>query len=235
MLSAKVLPKDSEWVVAQVVDASAGGAGLSFPADKDPMLEADDLVTLSFSSLREATEVLAQAVVRTRADEEAAVRYGFQFSDPAQLFKGLDPFYLKFFNRRRHLRVRPQLGRNMNVDVRTEEGGWRLRLHDVSQAGLSIMVSSEELRWVQENERFDIEFKVPGSEASFATFARRVHFTNVGGSLRCGLEFELPRVPEGTAPPPVGQQLMNIQGATELKEWIESREREMARWDTAYN
>ena len=234
MLGAKLLPPNSEWLVAQVVDASAGGAGLSFPIDRDPDLQTDDPVMLSFHSLREASEVLAQAIVRTRAEEGDTVRYGFQFADPSQLFKGLDPFYLKFFNRRRHLRVRPQLGRNMNVDVRTEEGGWRLRLHDVSQAGTSILVSSEELRWVQGNERFDVEFRVPGSEIGFQSFGRRVHFTNVGGSLRCGLEFELPRSAEGVAPLPVAQQLMSLPGSAELKAWIQSRESEMARWDTAY-
>ena len=235
MLTAKLLPMNAEWLVAEVVDASAGGAGLSFPADRDPNLDVDEAVTLSFQSLREASEVLAQAIVRTRSEDETTVRYGFQFSDPSQLFKGLEPFYLKFFNRRRHLRVRPQLGRNMNVDVRTEEGGWRLRLHDVSQAGASILVSSEELRWVQENERFDLEFKVPGSDIHFQSFGRRMHFTHVGGSLRCGLEFELPRIEESVAPPPVSQQLMKLPGSTELKTWIESREREIARWDTAYN
>jgi c-di-GMP-binding flagellar brake protein YcgR len=235
MLGAKVLPAGGEWTVANVVDASAGGAGLSFAPSDDPKMESGEEVTLAFNSVRVAEDVLVPAVVRMCTEADDHVRYGFQFKDLSKLFEGLDPFYLRFFNRRRYVRVQPQLGRNVEVDLRADDGGWRLRMHDISQAGISVKVTAEELSWVQGNERFDVELKLPGTGQFFRCYCKRVYLEHAGAGVRCGLEFELPPIPEGKSCPSRIERLLALDGGLELKSWIEAREDEMTRWDSAYD
>lgn len=235
MLGARILRPDGEWAVAMLVDASAGGAGLSFVPTSDPKLESGDEVTLAFNSVRVADDVLVQAVVRMCTEADDHMRYGFQFSDPSKLFEGLDPFYLKFFNRRRFVRVKPQLGRNVEVDLRTDDGAWRLRMHDISQAGISVTVTAEELSWMQANKRFDVELKLPGTGQFFHCFGERVYINHAGARIRYGLEFELPEAPTSTGPSSRIGRLLALNGGLELKSWIEAREDEMTRWDSAYD
>lgn len=240
MLGARILCAGGEWAVATVVDASAGGAGLSFVPARDPKLNSGDEVTLAFSSVRVAEEILVQALVCMYTEADDHVRYGFQFTDTSKLFDGLDPSYLKFFNRRRLVRVKPQLGRNVDVDLRAEDGGWRLRMKDISQAGISVTVTAEELSWVQANKRFDVELKLPGTGQFFRCFGKRVYLDHVGTGVRCGLEFELPEAAASKAPAPREPasrlaRLLALDGGLELKSWIEAREEEMTRWDSAYD
>ena len=99
------LTADGEPIHGELKDVNAGGAGVQFPADRDPGLELDQKVDLTFSSLKsEGTVVLSARVAGTEAAEEGGSRYGFEFLEVGGLFENLDSYLFPLFNRRRVLR-----------------------------------------------------------------------------------------------------------------------------------
>ncbi len=222
-LTARVqLPVSGTVLPAAVLDVSAGGTSLQIEGGGDE-LGVGATLWVAFASLRTRAEVPIQAhVVSVMKTKDGATRYGMAFADPDELFTRLEPYFLKFFNRRRLQRVLPELGRSMKADVRSEDGGgFRLDIQDLSEEGIGLALHSEEVEWFGANESFDIEFKIPGANVLWNGTGERIHMTPLKGSHRGGLAFHEPDA-----------KVTPAHGALEV--WLNTRRVAMAKWDSAY-
>ena len=214
-LTARIqLPQSGNVIPAAVMDVSAGGTSLEIDSGKTTELGVGATLWIAFASLRTKAEVPIQAhVVSVMESKDGHVRYGMAFADPDELFTRLEPYFLKFFNRRRLQRVLPELGRSMKADVRSADGeGFRLEIQDLSEEGIGLALHADEIEWMKANESFDIEFKIPGAN---------VHVTPLKGSERGGLAFHEPDA-----------KVTAAHGALEV--WLNTRRVAMAKWDSAY-
>ncbi|MCP5021642.1 MAG: PilZ domain-containing protein [bacterium] len=218
------MPQSGEVVVADVLDVSAGGASLQMETSQVHELSVGVSANLLFRSLRVRSELLVQAhVVSVLASKDGRSRFGFSIMDSDELFTRIEPYYLKYFNRRRLLRVLPELGRSMKADVRTPDGGgFRLDVQDVTEEGIGFALHADEIEWMGSGEAFDVEFKIPGANVVWNGTADRVHITGLKDAVRAGLAFREPDAKTGPA-----------QGALEV--WLSTRRVAMAKWDSAYD
>ncbi len=217
------LPQSGEVIAAEVLDVSAGGASLQMDTSQVGELTVGVSANLSFSSLRVRGELIFQAhVVSVMASKDGRSRFGFALTDPDELFRRIEPYYLKFFNRRRLLRVLPELGRSMKADVRTPDGGgFRLDIQDITEEGVGLILRDDEVEWLNGGEVFDVEFKIPGANVVWNGTADRIHVSELVDTIRGGLVFREPDAKTGPA-----------QGALEV--WLNTRRVAMAKWDSAY-
>jgi hypothetical protein len=217
------MPVSGEVVHAEVLDVSAGGASLQLETAQVGELSLGVTANLSFSSLRMRGELPLQAhVVSVMESKDGRSRFGFAITDPDELFTRIEPYYLRFFNRRRLLRVLPELGRSMKADVRTPDGGgFRLDIQDITEEGIGFVLRDDEVAWMTTGEVFDVEFKIPGANVVWNGTADRIHVSELKDSIRGGLVFREPDSKTGEA-----------QGALEV--WLSTRRVAMAKWDMAY-
>lgn len=217
------MPQSGEVVPAEVIDVSAGGASLQMVTTLVKELTVGVTANLSFGSLRVRGELPVQAhVVSVMQSKDGRSRFGFAITDPDELFTRIEPYYLRFFNRRRLLRVLPELGRPLKADVRTPDGGgFRLDIQDITEEGIGFVLRDDEIEWMGSGEVFDVEFKIPGANVVWNGTADRVHVSQLKDSTRGGLVFREPDSKEGAA-----------QGALEI--WLNTRRVAMAKWDSAY-
>ncbi|HBB41126.1 MAG: hypothetical protein COW73_07365 [Nitrospirae bacterium CG18_big_fil_WC_8_21_14_2_50_70_55] len=93
---------DSTSVVAEIVDLSARGTGLRWPAAAPPQLDLGEEVVLRFQPRPAGRPLELHATVRWRAVGAEGVRYGFEFG--AFPTAAIDPRLWTLFNRRRTAR-----------------------------------------------------------------------------------------------------------------------------------
>jgi c-di-GMP-binding flagellar brake protein YcgR len=173
----------------ELIDLSAGGAGVHFGNERDPRLLEGDTAVLKFSSLVHAGEVRVDVkVVRAQGDDEEGYHYGFEFISSEQLFEQLDSFYFNYFNRRRNQRVRPALDRKFPMKVYWEGGNTDALANDLSIAGMSFVLSPIKAERVPVVEYFVLEFKVPKTSTVIETLARVRHRTKLEDGLLTGVE-----------------------------------------------
>lgn len=110
-------PSTGKLVEGDCIDISLGGTQALFDVEKDPRLKVGADLELWLRSHARTNAVRAHAKV-TRRDSEgvSTVRYSFAFTNTPEIFAQLDSFYSRFFNRRRYVRVIPDL--NSKVPVR---------------------------------------------------------------------------------------------------------------------
>ena len=205
--------------LGELVDVSAGGAGIRFSGDHDPRLLEGDTAVLAFSSLVHSGEVRVDVkVVRVQGEEEDQFHYGFEFMSSEQLFGQLDSFYFNYFNRRRNLRVRPALDRKLPLQIYWEGGNTDVLANDLSIAGLGFVLSPLKAERVPEVKLLVLEFKIPKTETVIESLARIRHRTKLSSGLLLGVEL----VPED-------RELFE-RTLPDLDEYCKRRERAMARW-----
>ncbi len=203
----------------ELVDVSAGGAGIRFGGDRDPRLLEGDTAVLAFSSLVHAGEVRVDVkVVRVQGDDEDQFHYGFEFASSEQLFEQLDSFYFNYFNRRRSLRVRPALDRKLPLQVYWEGGNTDVQANDLSIAGLGFVLSPLKAERVPDVEYLVLEFKVPRTTTVIESLARVRHRTKLSSGLLLGVEL----VPED-------RELFE-RTLPDFEQYCKRREQAMARW-----
>ncbi|MEZ5973803.1 MAG: PilZ domain-containing protein [Planctomycetota bacterium] len=223
-LTARVqLPQSGDVINVTVLDVSAGGCSIQLDPSKAGELGVGAIFWIAFGSLRTQAEFPVQGhVVSVMQAKDGLTRLGVGFTDPDELFGRIEPYFLKFFNRRRLLRVLPELGRSMKADVRGPAGdGFRLDIQDVSEEGIGLSLHNEEVAWMDAGELFDIEFKIPGANATWSGNATRIHVTPLKGSTRAGLLFQDGEVRDAAA-------------HAALEVWLNTRRVAMAKWDSAY-
>src|SRR5262245_34931897 len=102
---------DGEVIDGQLLDISAGGAGVRFAGERVPSLAVGQDVDLLFAGRPFNAPLTIAARVQHRTEERSgARRYGFRFLQPQQLDTGMSPEMRTYFNRRQALRVKPAPG-----------------------------------------------------------------------------------------------------------------------------
>ena len=125
----------------QVEDISWGSASLVFSPDKTPVLSIGQAVQLAFRGGALPDVARVQAFVTLRAETDAGRRYRFQ------LEHGDGTALLATVNRRASFRVTPDPSVPVRVVVRPVEDdskGVGALLRDISEGGLSFLISKED-------------------------------------------------------------------------------------------
>jgi c-di-GMP-binding flagellar brake protein YcgR len=219
-------------IPAEAMDVSAGGARLAFTPDCDPKFHENFEAELAFTSLVHEGQVRAPArLLRREEGEDGKVLYAFEFKDVTRLFEQVDPFFAKFFNRRRASRLRPALGARVPATLAipdggtpneavtngaTTEGGVDAALQDISLFGAGFTLTGDAAAALVEVERPRLTITVPGQEQNFVCHARRRHATARGSGFVLGYEFEDPQ---------------SEPGVDSLRKYVAWREDEIQRWE----
>lgn len=204
-------------VAGELLDVSAGGAAVGFSKESAPELDPGDPAQLSFTSLVHGGEVLAKAVVASSARHQFGRRYGFAFTDPEGLFAQLDAYYLKFFNRRRAVRVRPDLNVALKAELAFGSSSMDVKINDISYDGFGVMLVPEKAGQLVEIKEVVVSLIVPKSKVPIRWPARTAHLTMLRhGGVLYGAAFQ-----------PANQKELDA-----LQVYVEAREADMARWDT---
>jgi len=222
-LVVKLRPERGPAVTGELIDVSAGGAAVSFRSTSDPKLAPGARAVLTFGSLSRSGEIAAQVQVASRSEIEGGARYGFQFTDLEALFAQIDNYFVKFFNRRRSVRVRPALDTKITTQVITPIGTLDAPLTDVSIDGFGVLLDGERAKLVQGIERLELQFTVPKVKVDVRWSARAVHVSTVARGTVLGGEF---------LPQPKAE--LERERAT-LTEYCSARLAEMAKWDSAFD
>lgn len=208
-------------IPGQLIDVSAGGAAVAFPGE-NPALQEGKSVGLVFNSLLHGGQVVVDAQLVTVSQSGPSQRYSFQFHDPGSLFRQLDDYFFKYFNRRRVIRVRPALDSGISVKVFFGMGAMTVQLSDVTLDGIGLLMSAADGSMFTDVTDLRAEFTLPKSSVSIAWMAKTVHVTGVKRGVLLGGAFKLQPSPE-----------LEVQRQT-LAKYSEARVADMARWDTAY-
>lgn len=220
-LGVKLRRQAGGTVAGDLLDVSAGGAAVLFR--EDPRVPDQTPIVLAFNSLARSGEIVADARVASRASMDGGVRYGFEFTDLEALFAQIDLYYVKFFNRRRAVRVRPALDTKVTAQVMTMIGTLEGPLTDVSVDGFGVLFDVERAKALNGVTTFELQFVLPRAKEAIRWSARAIHLTAVPRGIVFGGAFQ----PQPTA------DLERQRGA--LAQYCASREEEMARWDTAFD
>lgn len=209
-------------VSGDLVDVSAGGAAVRFASERDPDLRVGQSVQLAFNSLLHGGEILVQVRVASVRGEDDWRRYGFEFLQVEDLFRQLDSYYFNFFNRRRRIRVRPALDARLPLTI--EWGGEELtqQVSDLSALGLGFNTNKASAARLEGVTEVQVHFPIPKTEHVIRTPAGVRHVTKLSRGILFGLEF----LEDGESAL-AGQQAI-------LRKYVKARERDMARWDSAY-
>ena len=207
---------------ATLDNLSAGGAGMRFAEGRDPRLEIGAVVAMKFISLGPGKEVQTPAVVvGIRGTESEGRLYGLQFTDMQGLFAQLDNHLVRFFNRRKALRVMPALGKKLPLQAKVGNQESKVLINDVSWMGLGFLLDPGEAERFLDVDEFDAVFSVDKAMPSIETKVRLVHKTLTGAKVLFGGYFANPNVKAGE------------QQRRQLTEYTKAREEDMARWDSA--
>ena len=209
-------------VSATLDNLSAGGAGIRFDSKKDPGLEIGTTLTMNFISLGPGKQVSATAVVvGVRGSESEGRLYGVQFADVPHLFKQLDSYLIRFFNRRKALRVLPALGTKLPLRATVAHEEVKIAINDVSWMGMGFLLDPSEAEKFLEADEFDASFSVSKADPPIETTVRLVHKTLTGAKVLFGGYFVNPDLKAGE------------RQRQQLEEYTKKREADMARWDSA--
>lgn len=170
-------------------DLSSGGAGIRLrPGAAGP--EVGSTVVLTFHSARARSQFEVPALTATQRGGDAhGILYGFQFIDDEGVFAELDPYLLRFFNRRSATRHRPPI--DLRVPAELHAGSTRLAvtLNDVSAAGIAITCAPGDMEAALGLRLARARLRVPGT-AEPLDFAGVVLYQRpTPAGLRLGIGF----------------------------------------------
>lgn len=170
-------------VEGQVVDLSAGGAGLLLSKGQASKMRVGLGACLLFETLVLLKPIRLTARVACTAEEsDGRVRVGLEFTRPGELDRQV-PFVLrKEFNRRGEPRSRPD--GPIDVLVAASDGSEQVRgrVVDVSTGGLGVSLGARDPGKLATAERVTLSFGLPGSSTELR-FAGKVRGRRAHGDL----------------------------------------------------
>jgi c-di-GMP-binding flagellar brake protein YcgR len=222
-LSVQLNRPSGDPIQGEVVDVSAGGTAILFTHDRDPVLQAEQVVVLTFSSLVHGGEIVVHArVARIHPFADSGRRYGFEFVGVEALFEQLDSFYFNFFNRRRVVRVRPALDTKIKVRIGWGDEHMDALANDVSARGLGIMLNNTSTSRLDGMVDLVLSFALPKSPLEIECPGAITHRTELSKGRLIGVGFTTVDMPD----------FLPIH--SELKTYVDKREKDIARWDSAF-
>lgn len=222
-LGVQIRREDATALNGELSDVSAGGAGVFFRKGKDPHFDEGVGTVLIFSSLGRDGQIVAMSRVASVTPMEDGTRYGFEFIDLPGLFSQLDEYYVRFFNRRRSLRVRPGLDQKIDARLSTQVGAIIGRINDFSVDGVGVVLDPGKARILDGVQALEVQFVIPKSRVEIRWLTRAVHMNQVKAGVVLGGEFT----------PVASSELQSQREA--LSDYATARAAEMARWDSAYD
>lgn len=131
--------RNRERMDGDVEDVSFGGAGVRFTKKAHMSVPIGSKVRVLFSGPILRREIIFDATVRFRVDEEGQSRYGVRFDRPEQTLAPSAQALFRIFNRRKHYRVKPHSEQLTTLLLRVEAGpNVPAELLDVSAGGLGV-------------------------------------------------------------------------------------------------
>jgi len=100
-LEVALILADGTTLAAEILDLSAGGAGLRWPAASTPILDMGEAVVLRIRPRQGGRPLEVEATVRWMAIDDGGVRYGFEIGEIDTVAADMDPRLWGLFNRRR--------------------------------------------------------------------------------------------------------------------------------------
>ena len=208
-------------IVGRIADISVRGVSLVLSAHRGPQeggraLEMGEEVQLRFPSTLLNKPLTASARVKDRTEEGDSLRYGFEFTDPAQFEYRLWPAFRELFNRRRAVRVVPH--DELPVEVMPGAARAVFGLLDISTLGLAVRVPIEAEPALRATDRIRLSFPLPGWQPPVDVEGIvRSRVLLPGADVRYGAEFDLQRAsnPEGIRSA-IGEYVMQRRRATTL-------------------
>lgn len=215
------LKRDSETFQAEFLDVSVHGVGLRITAERAARLTLGDVLELTVMSLSHGKVTTPGKLVHMESDGKTA-RLGFEFVNIGDLYSQLDAFYSRIFNRRRAVRVRPELDRKLTVVMRWSSKELKANVTNVSETGVGIALPAEHAHEFEKVEKVAIQFKLPGKAEPLhgAAFVRNRAI--VSGQLICGLMFDFDQE----------SSLATRRG--EVGAYVEKRAEEIAKWESSW-
>lgn len=209
-------------VNGDLIDISAGGAAAVFRSGSDPLLPAGSATMLVFTTLGRQGEIQVLSKVASTLPVEEGVKYRFEFTDLPGLFAQLDEYYVRFFNRRKFLRVRPALDQRVDVTVDTVNGEVVGKMYDLTRSGVGIELDADKANRLAGAQELVLRFKIRGIPIDFQLKAIAVHIT----PSRTGFVLGARIVPMEQDPEFEAQ-------CSAIDEYASKRADEIARWDAA--
>lgn len=205
---------------AEFLDVSVHGVGLKLSAERGDKLELGDVVELTVMSFSHGKVTTPGKLVHKESDGKF-VRVGFEFVNIGDLYSQLDAFYSRVFNRRRSVRVRPELDRKLTVVMRAANKELKATVTNVSDTGLGIVMPMESGAELGNVEVVAIQFKLPGASEPLHGAASVRNKSTASGQFLCGLMFDF------------DQQSSLATRRGEIAAYVEKRAEEIAKWESS--
>ena len=206
-------------LTVELVDLTMRGVGVRVPFASDRNLKIGDIVELKIGAMMRDEIATPARVVNSGPDGESHVRYGFEFLNIGNLYSQLDGFYARHFNRRRNTRVLPALDRKIQASLSWSGDELHVQVFDLSESGIGLVLTKDSAARVLEIQRFNVRFKLPGSEEALAGPVSVRHRTPVHQHVLLGLTFDL-KTPVGFS-----------RHLPAIRAFVEQRASEMAMWE----
>lgn len=206
---------------AEFVDVSVHGVGLKVTAERGDKLGLGEVVELTVMSLSHGKVTTPGKLVHKESDG-ASTRLGFEFVNIGDLYSQLDSFYSRIFNRRRAVRVRPELDRKLTVMMRWSGNELKAMVTNVSETGVGIAVPVESGKKLEHVEKVAMELKLPGAAEPLHGAAFLRNMANVSGQMICGLMFDF------------DQQSSLASRRAEIAAYVEKRAEAIAKWESSW-
>jgi c-di-GMP-binding flagellar brake protein YcgR len=206
---------------AEFIDVSVHGVGLKVAAERGDKMELGDVVELTVMSFSHGKVTTPGKLVHKESDGKF-VRVGFEFVNVGDLYAQLDAFYSRIFNRRRSVRVRPELDRKLTVVMRWAGKELKATVTNVSDTGLGIVLPVDSANELENVDKVAIQFKLPGATEPLHGAASVRNKSTVSGQFLCGLMFDF------------DQQSSLATRRSEIGAYVEKRAEEIAKWESSW-
>lgn len=202
-------------------DLSSGGAGVRLRRGV-PGPDVGENVVLTFHSARARRQFEVPALTAAlREESEGGRLFGFQFVDGDGVFAELDPYLLRFFNRRGATRHRPPLDLRVPAELHAGETRLTVTLNDISLTGMAITCRPEDTGAVLGLRFARARLRIPGMRMPLDFAGTVLYQRPTPAGLRVGLGF------------PEGGLVGGLRKERAFAAFLEACERSRAAWDQA--
>lgn len=208
---------DGQEVKCKCLDASVEGLGLRVPSEGHTPIAVGERVNLTLRHPSRDRAITSVAELSSAQHNGDNVTYGVRFLKVPDVVRQLDPFYRRWLNRRRHVRVMPDLGSRPTALLSWKDGELRGHIHDISLGGLGISVTLKEAGRLMQDARVDVVFSLPSAILPITCSAHVVVVRAFKTAALIGLAFD-----------PNGGIAVH---ALAIQRYVEARQKEIQRWN----
>lgn len=188
-LRMQLVRANGEVIDVLPVDVTARGAG--FRTWPDVEFAKDEVFEVVVASETDGWNVCTPAIIRHRENDGDAVDWGLEFVNLGNLYGQWDNALGRYLNRRKQVRVAPELDRKIPIDIRKGDLTTTGVLHDLSPKGLGVAVRHSEAKGIEREDAIQVSFRLPRSRRHLTGTVEIRQIRNVGAQSFLGGEFDL--------------------------------------------